>query len=178
MTLIDRKLNSLGAFLMPISIDRSLRHMAWANQRIYSAFSTLPDEALDAYILNPDWTARQILQHIVSGADWYVYCLGIAGWNDIPQPRVIGDVSNLAKTLASCDALILSAATADDELLTFEDGEKKISVLRSTLLSEAVLHATEHRAHLLDAIESRGFTAISLDNIDLWSYESFERRGS
>jgi len=133
-------------------MDRSLRHMAWANQRIYSAFASLPDEALDAYILNPDWTARQILQNIVSGADWYVYCLGIAGWNDIPQPRVIADVSNLAKTLAICDALILSAALADEELLTFEEGEKKISVLRSTLLAEAVHHATEHRAHLLDGL--------------------------
>jgi len=155
-------------------MDRSLRHMAWANQRLYAACSTLPDEALDAYIVNPEWTARQILQHIVSGADWYVYCLGIANWNDIPHPKVITDISKLAQTLAICDAQILSAAAEDDELLTFEEGEKKM-VLRSTLLAEAVLHATEHRAQLMDAIEARGFHAISLDDIDLWSFESFER---
>ena len=162
---------------MPISIDRSLRHMAWANQRLYAACASLPDEALDAYIVNPGWTARDIFQHIVSGADWYVYCLGIAGWNGIPHPKTVADLATLAETLAVCDSRILSAASEDDELLTFEEGEKKISALRSTILSEAVLHATEHRAQVMDAIESRGFNAIALDDIDLWSFESFERQG-
>ena len=158
---------------MPISMDRALRHMAWANQQIYSACATLPDEALDAYIVNPEWTARHIFQHIVSGADWYVYCLGISRWNDIPHPKTITDLANLAATLAVCDSQILSAAACDDEIISFEEGEKTISVFRSTILAEAVLHATEHRAQLMDAIESKGFSAISLDDIDLWSFESF-----
>jgi len=63
-------------------MHRALRHMSWANQKVYASFATLPDEALDAYITNPEWTARHLLQHIVSGSDWYVYCLGIAPWNE------------------------------------------------------------------------------------------------
>ena len=162
---------------MPISIDRSLRHMAWANQRLYSACASLSELALDSYIVNPDWTARRLLQHIVASADWYVYCLGIADWHDIPLPQTTSDLAQLAETLAAYDSQILSAASLEDDLLTFEEGERKISVLRSTLLAQAVLHAAEHRAQLMDAIESRGFSAIVLDDIDLWAFESFEGRG-
>jgi uncharacterized damage-inducible protein DinB len=162
---------------MPISMHRAIRHMSWANQKVYASFTTLPDEALDAYITNPEWTARHLLQHIVSGSDWYVYCLGIAPWNDIRAPKTIGEIAALAQTLASCDAKILSAADLDEELLTFSEGDRTVKVQRSTLLAEAILHATEHRAQLMDAIESRGFSTISLDSIDLWAFEYFERKG-
>ena len=160
---------------MTISIDRPLRHMSWANQKIYAACALLPEEALDAYIVNPEWSARQILQHILSGADWFVYCLGIADWSDIPTPKSVVDIPALAKRLETCDAQILTAAGLEDELLTFQEGERKVKVLRSTLLSAAILHSAEHRAQLMDAIESRGFKAIDLDSIDLWTFEYIER---
>ena len=163
---------------MPISMDRALRHMSWANQRVYAAFSTLPNEALDSFIVNPEWTARRLLQHIVASADWYVYCLGIASWNDIPEPKTISDLASLALTLKNYDEQILSANELDDELLTFKDEVGNTQVFRSTLLAEAVLHATEHRAQLMDAIESKGFSAITLDSIDLWAFETFERESS
>jgi len=161
---------------MPISMDRSLRHMSWANQRVYAACATLPEEALDAFIVNPEWTASRLLKHIVASADWYVYCLGIAPWNEIPEPQSVAELANLALRLEKFDALIASAAELDDEILTYQEGEFTGQVLRSTLLAEAALHATEHRAQLMDAIESRGFNAISLDSIDLWAFEAFERQ--
>jgi uncharacterized damage-inducible protein DinB len=43
------------------------------------------------------------------------------------------------------------------------------------LLVQAVHHATEHRAQLIDALESRGHQSINLDDIDLWAFEVFER---
>lgn len=161
---------------MAILIDRPLRHMSWANQKIYAACALLPEEALDAYITNPEWSARKILQHIVSGADWFVYCLGIADWSDIPTPKSVSDIPALAEGLEACDAQILTAAGLEDELLTFQEGEREVKVLRSTLLSAAILHSAEHRAQLMDAIESRGFRAIDLDSIDLWTFEYNERK--
>ncbi len=157
---------------MTISMEKSLTHMAWANQKLYEACESLPKEALGSYIVNPEWNAAKILQHIVAGADWYVFCLGIADWNDIPTPSTASDIAELALRLKKFDAQILSAHLLDDELLTFNEEGRETKVLRSTLLAEAVLHATEHRAQFMDAIESRGFSAISLDSIDLWSYES------
>lgn len=148
--------------------------MLWANQRIFAACAELPDEALDSYIVNPEWTARRLLQHIVAGSDWYVYCLGIANWNEIPTPHSASDIKDLALILAKCDQEIHSTYLLDDEILSFNEDGREIKAFRSTLLAEAVLHATEHRAQLMDAVESRGYTAISLDSIDLWSFEIYE----
>ena len=156
-------------------MHRALRHMAWSNQRVYAAVSKLPDEALGAYIANSEWTAGEILRHIVGGATWYVYCLGIADWQETVRPTSMRDVDVLADQLAGFDAQILSAVDLPDALLTFEDEDRQVSVLRSTILTQAVHHATEHRAQLIDALESRGHAPISLDDIDLWAFESFER---
>ena len=51
------------------------------------------------------------------------------------------------------------------------DGEE-ITRERSTIISQAVHHATEHRAQLIDALEYKGYKIINLDDIDLWAFES------
>mgnify|MGYP000269950152 CR=1 FL=1 len=48
-----------------------LKHMAWANKEILTKVSALPDSALDAYVVNPEWTVREISRHIASSATWY-----------------------------------------------------------------------------------------------------------
>jgi len=160
---------------MKETTTRSLRHMAWANQRVYSAVQALPDEALTAYIANPEWTAGIILNHIVGGATWYVYCLGVSMWTDVPEVKTMKDLPVLATMLAEFDAQILSQAELPDESLTIKEGERTFNALRSTILAEASYHATEHRAQLLDALESKGHFPIKLDDIDLWSFERHER---
>lgn len=149
--------------------------MAWANQQVYAAVSKLPDEALGSYIVNPEWMAGRILQHIVGGATWYVYCLGIADWQDIIRPSTMRDIDVLAGQLADFDRLILSAADLPDATLSFEDEDGKHSALRSTLLAQAAHHADEHRAQLIDALELRGFAPINLDTIDFWAFEQYEK---
>lgn len=79
-----------------------LRHMAWANQQAFQQLSKLPDNALEAYISNPEWTVARLCEHILGGADWYVYGLGIRDWSDFEQPATMMDVkkpllSNLQK---------------------------------------------------------------------------------
>lgn len=148
--------------------------MAWANQRVYESLNTLPDGALDAFISNPEWTARTILKHIVDGATWYVYCLGKDHWKDIEAPQTIADIPKLAERLAGFDADILSQAGLPDEKLEIKEGDRTFTALRSTILSEASYHATEHRAQLLDALESKGHFPIKLDDVDLWSFERYE----
>ncbi len=163
---------------MSATFSRALRHMAWANQRVYASLGTLPDEALESFIVNPEWSAKRIIQHIVSGADWYVYCLTGAMWSEVPTPSVVADVPALAKMLADFDAAILSQSGLPDEYLTIKEEEKSWQNLRSTLLAQAVHHATEHRAQLIDALESKGFAPINLDDIDFWAFERFEKESS
>jgi uncharacterized damage-inducible protein DinB len=56
---------------MTISLQRALEHMAWANQEIYKLIAELPDEALDAYATDPEFTVREILRHIASSSGGY-----------------------------------------------------------------------------------------------------------
>ena len=156
--------------------DRLFRHMAWANQRVYDAVQQLPDEALSAYISNPEWTAAQILQHIVGGGDWYVYCLTQAPWRDIHVPKTMADLDLLKEQLKEFDAKIAAEAQLPDEYITIVEEEKSWPNLRSTILAEAIYHAAEHRTQLIDALESKGYTPIKLDDIDLWQFERFEKQ--
>ena len=42
---------------------------------------------------------------------------------------------------------------------------------RSTILSQSIHHATEHRAQIASALEAKGFKPVDLDELDLWAYE-------
>jgi uncharacterized damage-inducible protein DinB len=155
-----------------ISVERLLKHMAWANQKVYSAAENLPDEAFGAYIVNPEWTVARILEHIVGGATWYVNRLEIEKWKEIPTPKSGADVRVLKTMLADFDAKILSAVKHGEGKITGKYDGKDITRERSTIISQAVHHATEHRAQLIDALEFKGYKVINLDDIDLWAFES------
>ena len=155
--------------------NRLLRHMAWANQRVFDAVKNLPDLALDSYIVNAEWTAGRILQHIVGGADWYVYCLTQTPWRDIELPESMTDLNLLQQHLAEFDARIFSQSELPDEYITIKEDDGIWQALRSTIIAQAIYHAAEHRTQLIDALESKGFSPISLDDLDLWRFESFER---
>lgn len=152
--------------------------MAWANQRVYSAVQTLPDSALNSYIVNSDWTVGVILEHILAGSEWYVYCLTASPLTRFTTPTSMQEVGQLAKSLAERDRVLRSEADKDDELLTIEQSNGTFKNLRSTVISQAVHHATEHRAQLVDALEFRGHTPILLDDIDLWAFETVEKAHS
>ena len=155
-----------------ISVERLLKHMAWANQKVYSAAETLPDEAFGAYIVNPEWTVARILEHIVGGATWYVNRLEIENWKEIPTPKSGAEVKVLKAMLADFDAKILSAVEHGEGKIAGKYDGRDITRERSTIISQAVHHATEHRAQLIDALEFKRYKVINLDDIDLWAFES------
>ena len=149
--------------------------MAWANQRTYNSVRSLPDLALAAYIVNPEWTAGRILQHIVGGADWLVFCLTATPRRNIEFPKSMMDLRILQDQLAECDAIISSQLELPDEYLTIEVDKGSWQALRSTILAQSIYHAAEHRAQMIEALEFKGFSPISLDELDLWKFERFER---
>ena len=154
---------------------RLLRHMAWANQRTFEAVKNLPDLALGAYIIKPEWTAGRILQHIVGGADFFVFCLTEASMRERKLPESMTDLNSLQVQLAEFDAKIFSQSELPDKRITIKENEGSWDALRSTILAQAITHAAEHRTQLIDALESKGFSPISLDDLDLWRFESFEK---
>ena len=161
-----------------------LKHMAWANKEILTKVSALPDSALDAYVVNPEWTVREISRHIASSATWYGWRLldrsaftdaENAAWQseleetEIP-PTTAKDVAIVIDRLERADAELLRASSLPEGDMTREWQGATIIRKRSTIISQAIHHATEHRAQLVSALEFKGFTSINLDDYDLWNY--------
>jgi uncharacterized damage-inducible protein DinB len=167
-----------------MDMEKILKHMAWANQEIFAKVSELPDEALDAYAVNPLWTTREIMRHIASSATWYGWRLldrteftaaennawqAILDETEIP-PATMRDMPILIARSAKADAVLLAQAGLLEGVVYREREGEIITRARSTVISQAVHHATEHRAQLISALEAKGFTSINLDNYDLWNY--------
>ncbi len=165
-------------------MEKPLKHMAWANEAILTKVSELPDEALDSYVVNPQWTVREIARHIASSATWYGWRLldksafteeENANWQkkldltEIP-PATSKDVLTTISYAKAADSVLLEAACHPEGDVHREWKGKMIIRKRSTILSQAVHHATEHRAQLVSALEYKGFTTINLDDYDLWNY--------
>jgi uncharacterized damage-inducible protein DinB len=148
--------------------------MSWANERVFTAVQALPDEALTSYLVNPDFDAARILQHIVEGAEWFAYCLCQNPWRPRIRPKTMADVVVLANELRELETIILREGALQDERLSFDDEDGVRNVWRSTIISQTIHHATEHRAQLIDALELRGHKPINLDDLDLWAFEEFE----
>jgi uncharacterized damage-inducible protein DinB len=158
-----------------IDLTRSLRHLAWADARLFEDLAALPPEALQARYAPEAWTVGHLAMHIVGGAEWYAYCLDGEQWTDLAIPESAADLRALAVRLADLDAILLAQAALPDETVDFIDEDGPSSALRSTILSQACLHSTEHRAQIACALEVTGQSGVTLDDHDLWAFESHER---
>jgi uncharacterized damage-inducible protein DinB len=163
---------------MAISMNRMLGHMAWANAKTITHLQSLPEEALSAFATNPDWHVAEIIHHIVDSGDDYAF--RISGIPALTQPddpciddvKEIADLARLKEQAATVDKALLECVKLDDiqiEFMNYED--KLVKRWRSTILSQSIHHATEHRAQLASALEAKGFKPVDLDAIDLWAYE-------
>jgi uncharacterized damage-inducible protein DinB len=159
-------------------MNRMLGHMAWANAKTITHLQTLPEEALSAFATNPDWHVAEIIHHIVDSGDHYAF--RISGIPALTQPddpciedvKAIADLARLKEQAAIVDKALLECVNLDDiqiEVMDYED--KLVKRWRSTILSQSIHHATEHRAQLASALEAKGFKPVDLDAIDLWAYE-------
>lgn len=154
-----------------ISLERMLRHMAWSNQYVLHFLQELPDEALAAYVVNPEWHVERIITHTVGAASWYCYRLTGEEFEDLPIPTTTAELAVWAELAKRVDEVLLREAEETDRLMKHVNEEGEVLRWRSTILSQAVHHATEHRAQLACALEARGFPAPDLDEIDLWAFE-------
>jgi uncharacterized damage-inducible protein DinB len=160
-----------------IDLTRSLRHLAWADARLFDDLAALSPDALQARFAPQAWTVGHLAMHIVGGAEWYAYCLAGTPWTDLGIPESAADVQALARHLEDLDALLLEQAALPDELVEFVDEDGPRTALRSTILAQACLHSAEHRTQISCALEVTGHRGVILDDYDLWAFESVDRRG-
>lgn len=159
-----------------VDMTRALRHLAWSDELFFTQFAALPEEAMAARYAPDQWTAGRLAAHIVDGAAWYRYCLTGAPWLDLAWVRTPADLGTLLPQLLEIDAVLLEQAALPDEPVTFDDEDGPRTVMRSTLLGQACLHAAEHRAQIACALQAAGLGSIVLDDLDFWSFEAAEGR--
>lgn len=155
------------------TLDRMLRHMAWANGRALAILAELPEEALAVVPVGSTWSVGATLAHLVTAADAYARTL-TGGPRPVERraPTSREEVRALASILAAADETIRSAALLPgEEILTWHgsDGAQRTN-WRWVLIDQAIHHATEHRAQIAAALAAAGRPDLDLDELDVWAY--------
>ena len=155
-------------------LDRLLRHMAWANAQLVARLLEQPADALALTAPRNEWSAGRILAHLANAATGYVTRLeGSPRPDDIETPTSTAELAELGRRLADVDARLRRQATEPDVRIGHPKRPEQIDY-RSTILAQAIHHATEHRAQIAGALSTNGNDAIDLDAIDLWEHQDGE----
>ena len=81
----------------------------------------------------------------------------------------------MISTCKERDAQLLELVNFPDEGHKFLRYGVEVEFLTSTILVQAVHHASEHRAQIADILAANQMDVLNLDEIDLWSFEMWER---
>ena len=156
------------------TLDRLLRHMAWANAQLVARLSEGPIDALTLTAPRNEWSAGRILAHLLNAAQGYASRMaGVPRPPNVEPPASPEELADLGSRLAATDASLRGQATEPDVLVSHPDPARGED-LRSTILGQAIHHATEHRAQIAAALATNGNDEIDLDAIDLWEFAEAE----
>ncbi len=157
-------------------VERSFKHMAWANKQMLEILKSLPDEAINFSAWNPDWTVGKIAHHIVIAEGRLISrVIEQPAPVEFDPPKTAGEIEKLIAICAERDAQLLSLIDTPDQMRKFVRYGTEVEFLTSTILVQAVHHASEHRAQISDILAANNMDVLNLDEIDLWSFEKFER---
>jgi uncharacterized damage-inducible protein DinB len=156
------------------TLDRLLRHMAWANAQLVARLLEQPADALALAAPRNEWSAGRILAHLLNAAAGYATRMeGVPRPADVDAPASTQELADLGARLADVDTRLRRQATEPDVLIAHPKRPDEED-FRSTILAQAIHHATEHRAQIAGALATNGNDAIDLDAIDLWEYADAE----
>ena len=157
-------------------VERSFKHMAWANRQMLEILNSLPDEAINFSAWNPDWTVGTIAHHIVIAEGRLISrVIEQPAPEEFDPPKSSAEIGKLISICAERDAQLLSLIDTPDQMRKFVRYGNEVEFLTSTILVQAVHHASEHRAQISDILAANNMDVLNLDEIDLWSFEKFER---
>jgi uncharacterized damage-inducible protein DinB len=156
------------------TLDRLLRHMAWANADLVRRLQEQPVEALALTAPQNEWSAGRILAHLSNAAQGYASRMeGVARPPDVEEPTSAAELAELGALQADIDTRLRAQATEPDVLISHPVRTSEQD-LRSTILAQSIHLATEHRAQIAGALATNGNNAIDLDAIDLWEFAEAE----
>ena len=154
-----------------ISLETSLKHLAWSNQKVFSFFSDKSDDIFGLRTSDGEWPIGQILTHLAGSGEWYRYCLTGVKWTNLKPITNAAIAREYLPIIAELDAVLLQELAKPDEALTINGDGEIIHATRSLILSQAVMHAAEHKGQIATILKQHGHH-IDLDALDVWSFIS------
>jgi uncharacterized damage-inducible protein DinB len=145
------------------------RHNRWANVRILERCAGLTDEQLDATIVGTFGSIRDTLQHIVTAERSYFSRVSIGQPYRRPDdapPLTIAEMTESVRTSGSGLIEWAPKVQANDTVQVNWEGAPR-DVPKTILLTQAINHATEHRAQIMAILTQLGIQPPELDS---WSY--------
>ena len=145
------------------------RHNRWANERILERCAGLTDEQLDATIVGAYGSIRDTLQHIVTAERSYFSRISTGQPYRRPEdapPLTIAEMTESVRTSGSGLIEWAPKVQAGDTVQVNWEGAPR-DVPKTILLTQAINHATEHRAQIMAILTQLGIQPPELDS---WSY--------
>lgn len=152
-----------------IPLRPALEQVAWADDRFFAFLETLPDAAWRAKAAPDEWDVAGLTFHLVASADWFGYQLG-GPLRFTRDPSSLDEVKALRPVWRDVDAYLVAQADEEDSTVTFEEDGQVHEVRRSTVLTEVILHAVEHRAQVAAALKAGGFPSPELQDFSVWPF--------
>ena len=156
-----------------ISLDLLLKHMQWANKEIYSEVAKLDSEVLDYYVIDPEWKVKTILLHIAKASNNYgQFVSGVTETKplELEEPSSSDDIKVLTDKLYEIDQGLIDNQGIGDIDLTIKMRSGVKEHKSSTIFSQMVFNAAEHRAQIVAALDRHNVRSNNLDDYDVWSY--------
>ena len=150
--------------------EKLLLHMAWANQFVLGKLGVLTEDDWKLQLTKDDWSIQELTNHIVLAAGGYAERVsGISVSTGVKQ-KVKIPLEKLKEYCAAADEILRVQSHRPDEVNTYVRDGVNIERSRSTIISQSIHHATEHRAQISDTLKVHGIRVLDLDEIDLWAF--------
>lgn len=149
----------------------ALEHCAWADRKLFAFLATLPDEAWRAKAGPDEWHVAALTFHLIASADWYRYQLG-GSLTFTEEPGSIAEVRDLGGAWEDINSFLCNEASRPDGVVTFTEDGQTFTELRSTVLTEVVVHSVEHRVQIAAALKVGGHAHLELEDYSAWAFRA------
>ncbi len=145
-------------------------HNLWANLRLLERCEALSREQLDATIPGAYGSIHDTLQHIVRAEKLYLSLISTGRRYDRPKGAPPMTMAEMMESLRATGAGLIEWAPKVQASDTANNDPDIVP--KTVILTQAINHATEHRAQIMAILTQLGIQPPELDG---WTY--FDERG-
>ena len=144
-------------------------HHLWANLLLLERCAALTSEQLEATISGTYGSIRDTLEHIVTAEQAYFSRISTGQRHRFPEdapPLTLAEMMETSRTTGKGLIEWAPKVGAGDTVMIDWDGTPR-EVPKTILLTQAINHATEHRAQIMAILTQLGIQPPELDS---WTY--------